>query len=115
MPSIRLLAVSSIAFRNGRFTHVCLLSGFGKLWISRTRKTLRGVQMVSEHAAMLGKAFGILIRHQIPLSDVCVRLELPGSIGEAVQLMVKQAMARIRNDIQPPSPPHQDETNDVSE
>ena len=71
--------------------------------------------MVSEHADMLGKAFGILIRNELPLSDVCVRLELPGSIGEAVQLMVKQAMARIRNDIQPRSHSHQGETNGVYE
>ena len=41
------------------------LLGFGKLWISRTRKLLCGVQLVSEHALMFGKAFGILIRNQI--------------------------------------------------
>ena len=70
--------------------------------------------MVSEHAAMLGKAFGILIRNQIPLTDVCVRLTLPSSIGEAVQLMVKQAMARITNDTHSRAHLHRDEKNDVS-
>ncbi len=71
------------------------LLGFGKLWISRIRKILCGVQLISEHALMFGKAFGILIRNQISLSDICNRIELPGSIGEAVQLMIKQAMYDI--------------------
>ncbi|CAF3363047.1 unnamed protein product [Rotaria socialis] len=66
--------------------------GFGKLWISRIRKTLCGVQLVSEHNIMFGRAFGILIRNQICLIDVCSRIELPGSIGEVVQLMIKQAL-----------------------
>jgi hypothetical protein len=71
------------------------LLGFGKLWISRTRKTLCGVQLISEYALTLGEAFAILIRNQIFLNDVCNRIELPGSIGEAVQLMIKQAMYNI--------------------
>ncbi len=70
--------------------------GFGKLWISRIRKTLCGVQLISEHALMFGKAFGIIIRNQLLLNDVCNRIELPGSIGEAVQLMIKQAMYDIK-------------------
>jgi hypothetical protein len=73
--------------------------GFGKLWISRTRKILCGVQLISEHALTLGKAFGILIRNQISLSDVCNRIELPGSSGEAVQLMIKQAMYDINESL----------------
>jgi hypothetical protein len=71
------------------------LLGFGKLWIFRTRKILCGVQLISEHALTFGKAFGILIRNQIFLSDICNRIELPGSIGEAVQLMIKQAIYDI--------------------
>jgi hypothetical protein len=73
----------------------CSLLGFGKLWISRTRKTLCGIQLISEHALMFGKAFGILIRNQISLSELCNRIELPGSVGETVQLMIKQAMYSI--------------------
>jgi hypothetical protein len=65
------------------------------LWISRTHKTLCGVQLVSEHALILGKAFSILIRNQLFLNDICNRIELPGSIGEAIQLMIKQAMYTI--------------------
>jgi hypothetical protein len=72
------------------------LLGFGKLWISRTRKTICGVQLISEHALMFGKAFGILIRNQLFLNDVCNRIELSGSVGEAIQLMVKQAMYDIK-------------------
>jgi hypothetical protein len=45
---------------------------------------------------MFGKAFGIIIRNQLLLNDVCNRIELPGSIGEAVQLMIKQAMYDIK-------------------
>lgn len=41
---------------------------------------------------MFGKAFGILIRNQISLVDLCNRIELPGSIGESVQLIIKQAL-----------------------
>ena len=67
------------------------------MWISRTRKSLSGVQLISEHALMFGKAFGILIRNEIFLNDVCHRIELPGSVGEAVQLMIKQAMSIIKN------------------
>lgn len=70
-------------------------SGIGKLWISKIRKTLCGVQLVSEHTVMFGKAFGILIRNQIPLIDICNRIELAGSIGETVQLMIKQALDEI--------------------
>ncbi|CAF0897132.1 unnamed protein product [Adineta steineri] len=69
--------------------------GFGKLWISRTRKILCGVQLVSEHVFMFGKAFSILIRNEISLNDLCNRIELPGSIGEVVQIMIKQAMYNI--------------------
>lgn len=72
-----------------------LLSGFGKLWISRTRKILCGIQLISEHALIFGKAFSILIRNRILLNDVCNGIELPGSIGETVQLMIKQAMYDI--------------------
>jgi hypothetical protein len=72
------------------------LLGFGKLWISRTRKTICGVQLISEHALMFGKAFCILIRNQLFLNDVCNRIELSGSVGEAIQLMVKQAMYDIK-------------------
>jgi len=71
--------------------------GFGKFWISRTRRTLCGVQFISEHASMFGKAFGILIRNQLSLGDICTRIELPGSVGEAVQLMIKQALHHISN------------------
>jgi hypothetical protein len=49
---------------------------------------------------MLGKAFGILIRNQIFLNDVCHRTELPASIGEVVQLMIKQAMYDINKNHQ---------------
>ncbi|CAF4207387.1 unnamed protein product, partial [Adineta steineri] len=69
--------------------------GFGKLWISRTRKILCGVQLVSEHVFVFGKAFSILIRNEISLNDLCNRIELPGSIGEVVQIMIKQAMYNI--------------------
>jgi hypothetical protein len=65
------------------------------LWISRTRKILCGVQLISEHALTLGKAFSILIRNQLLLTDLCNRIELPGSIGESIQLMIKQAMYHI--------------------
>ena len=70
--------------------------GFGKLWISRTRPVLCGAQLISEHATMFSKAFGILIRNRIALEELCNRLTLPGSIGEAVQLMLKQAMIDVR-------------------
>ncbi len=65
------------------------------MWISRTRKTLCGIQLLSEHAPTLSKAFGILIRNQLSLTDLCNRVELPGSIGECIQLMIKQAIYHI--------------------
>lgn len=70
--------------------------GFGKLWIFRTRPILCGVQMISDYAEILGKAFGILIRNRISLDELCDRIEIPGSIGEAIQLMIKQAMDQIQ-------------------
>ena len=54
--------------------------------------------MISEHAFEFGNAFGILIRDQLSLLDLCQRIELPGSIGETVQLMLKQAMCHINKD-----------------
>lgn len=69
--------------------------GFGKLWISRTRRTLCGIQLISEDAFVFGQTLGILIRDQTSLVDLCERVELPGSIEETVQLLIKQAMYHI--------------------
>lgn len=68
------------------------------MWIFRPRPFLCGVQMISEYAEILGKAFGILIRNRIPLDELCNRIEIPGSIGEAIQLMIKQALDQIQRD-----------------
>ncbi|UJR28706.1 hypothetical protein I4U23_009935 [Adineta vaga] len=73
--------------------------GFAKLWLSRTHKILCGVQLINEHAPMFGRAFSIIIRNELLLEDLCQRIEIPGSVGEGVQMMLKQALYNIsRND-----------------